>query len=93
MYTSAFLLASAAALLSQTTLAAPTGYQQPLEDRTAPAAEYPYRNDPYDRKHDTYADDVQPLPVVRLRSVFRCSIDTLLLTGGEWWIERREKQC
>lgn len=24
---------------------------------------YPYKSDPFDRKHDTYGDGVQPLPV------------------------------
>merc|ERR1712029_573043 len=62
------LFASAAALLSTTAFAAPTrsSYQEPLEDGTlgeAPVAKYPFKNDPYDRKHDTYGDGVQPLPI------------------------------
>lgn len=61
MYTPNILLS--AALLLSTCSAAPVE-QQPLENQqTAP--DYPYKNDPYDRKHDTYGDDVQPRPVVR----------------------------
>jgi hypothetical protein len=60
MYNSNVLL-SAAALLLSTCSAAPIE-QLPLE--TKEAAGYPFKNDPYDRKHDTYGDGVQPLPVV-----------------------------
>jgi hypothetical protein len=59
MYNSNVLLS--AALLLSTCSAAPIE-QLPLE--TQKAAGYPFKNDPYDRKHDTYGDGVQPLPVV-----------------------------
>lgn len=59
MYNSNVLLS--AALLLSTCSAAPIE-QLPLE--TKDAAGYPFRKDPYDRKHDTYGDGVQPLPVV-----------------------------
>jgi hypothetical protein len=59
MYSSNVLLS--AALLLSTCSAAPIE-QLPLE--TKEAAGYPFKNDPYDRKHDTYGDGVQPLPVV-----------------------------
>jgi hypothetical protein len=59
MYNSNVLLS--AALLLSTCSAAPIE-QLPLEKHEA--ARYPFRNDPYDRKHDTYGDGVQPLPVV-----------------------------
>ena len=59
MYTSNVLLS--AALLLSTCSAAPID-QLPLEKHEA--AKYPFKNDPYDRKHDTYGDGVQPLPVV-----------------------------
>jgi hypothetical protein len=59
MYNSNVLLS--AALLLSTCSAAPIE-QLPLE--TKEAAKYPFKNDPYDRKHDTYGDGVQPLPVV-----------------------------
>lgn len=62
MYNSNVLLS--AALLLSTCSAAPIE-QLPLE--TKPAAGYPFKNDPYDRKHDTYGDGVQPLPVVSPR--------------------------
>jgi hypothetical protein len=62
MYNSNVLL-SAAALLLSTCSAAPIE-QLPLE--TKEPARYPFKNDPYDRKHDTYGDGVQPLPVVCL---------------------------
>jgi hypothetical protein len=61
MYNSNVLLS--AALLLSTCSAAPIE-QLPLE--TKDAAGYPFKNDPYDRKHDTYGDGVQPLPVVSL---------------------------
>jgi hypothetical protein len=61
MYNSNVLLS--AALLLSTCSAAPIE-QLPLE--TQKAAGYPFKNDPYDRKHDTYGDGVQPLPVVCL---------------------------
>jgi hypothetical protein len=61
MYNSNILLS--AALLLSTCSAAPIE-QLPLEKHEA--ARYPFRNDPYDRKHDTYGDGVQPLPVVCL---------------------------
>ena len=61
MYTSNVLLS--AALLLSTCSSAPID-QQPLEKHEA--AKYPFKNDPYDRKHDTYGDGVQPLPVVCL---------------------------
>ncbi|GAB1736365.1 hypothetical protein NU219Hw_g7027t1 [Hortaea werneckii] len=62
------LFVSTAALLSTAAFAAPTrsSYQEPLEDGTLgepPVAKYPFKNDPYDRKHDTYGDGVQPLPI------------------------------
>ncbi|KAI7260201.1 hypothetical protein KC335_g11343, partial [Hortaea werneckii] len=62
------LFASAAVLLSTTAFAAPTrsSYQEPLEDgalQEPPVAKYPFKNDPYDRKHDTYGEGVQPLPI------------------------------
>ena len=49
--------------LSSVALAAPTGYQEVLssEDGT------PYNKDhydPYDRKFDSYGEDIQPLPMV-----------------------------
>lgn len=59
MYNSNLLLS--AALLLSSCSAAPVD-QQPLEKDTS--AHYPYKYDPYDRKHDTYGDGVQPLPVV-----------------------------
>lgn len=59
MYTSNVLLS--AALLLSTCSAAPID-QLPLEKHEA--AKYPFKKDPYDRKHDTYGDGVQPLPVV-----------------------------
>lgn len=49
-------------LILSTGVTAPVN-QQPIED--TPAAHYPFKKDPYDRKHDTYGDGVQPLPVVR----------------------------
>lgn len=55
MYNSALLLG----MFYAATLAAPVD-QHPLKhshDR------YPFKNDPWDRKHDTYGDGVQPLPV------------------------------
>jgi hypothetical protein len=61
MYNSNILLS--AALLLSTCSAAPIE-QLPLE--TKEPTRYPFKNDPYDRKHDTYGDGVQPLPVVRL---------------------------
>jgi hypothetical protein len=69
MYNSNVLLS--AALLLSTCSAAPIE-QLPLESK--PAAKYPFRNDPYDRKHDTYGDGVQPLPVVSLYPLL-CLID------------------
>lgn len=60
MYGSNILLP--AALLLSACSAAPID-QQPLEQQH-PNAGYPFKNDPYDRKHDTYGDGVQPLPVV-----------------------------
>lgn len=60
MYGSNILLP--AALLFSACSAAPID-QQPLEYEH-PVADYPYKKDPYDRKHDTYGDGVQPLPVV-----------------------------
>lgn len=59
MYTSNVLLS--AVLLLSTCSAAPID-QLPLEKHEA--AKYPFKHDPYDRKHDTYGDGVQPLPVV-----------------------------
>lgn len=59
MYHSNVLLS--AALLLSTCSAAPIE-QLPLE--TKEPVGYPFRKDPYDRKHDTYGDGVQPLPVV-----------------------------
>jgi len=59
MHSSSIFLS--AALLLTTCSAAPVD-QQRLEEK------YPYKTDPYDRKHDTYGDGVQPLPVVRLVS-------------------------
>ena len=59
MYNSNVLLS--AALLLSTCSAAPIE-QLPLD--TKEPARYPFKNDPYDRKHDTYGDGVQPLPVV-----------------------------
>lgn len=61
MYNSNVLLS--AALLLSTCSAAPID-QQPLEGHKP--ADYPFKKDPYDRKHDTYGDGVQPLPVVSL---------------------------
>jgi hypothetical protein len=64
MYNSNVLLS--AALLLSACSAAPIE-QLPLE--TKKAAGYPFKNDPYDRKHDTYGDGVQPLPVVSLSNM------------------------
>jgi len=71
MHNSNFLLS--AALLLSTCSAAPIE-QLPLE--TKEPARYPFKNDPYDRKHDTYGDGVQPLPVV---CTAKCN--TSLITG------------
>ena len=71
MYNSNVLLS--AALLLSTCSAAPIE-QLPLESK--PAAGYPFKNDPYDRKHDTYGDGVQPLPVVSSHHSL-CHIDLL----------------
>jgi hypothetical protein len=64
MYNSNVLLS--AALLLSSCSAAPIE-QLPLESK--PAAGYPFKNDPYDRKHDTYGDGVQPLPVVSSKNL------------------------
>jgi hypothetical protein len=64
MYNSYVLLS--VALLLSTCSAAPIE-QLPLE--TKETAGYPFKNDPYDRKHDTYGDGVQPLPVVSSHSL------------------------
>lgn len=56
-----------AALLLATASAAPVGPQQkPLESviKGTIKDKYPFTKDPYDRKHDTYGDGVQPLPIV-----------------------------
>lgn len=63
MFSSNVLLATTLLLLGCS--GAPVD-QQPLDREQV--ADYPYSKDPYDRKHDTYGDDKQPLPVVRLRS-------------------------
>ena len=81
------LFVSTAALLSTAAFAAPTrsSYQEPLEDGTLgepPVAKYPFKNDPYDRKHDTYGEGVQPLPIVRVTMrLLRLKRNSVLL----WW--------
>lgn len=57
MHSSSLLLALLAAAAS----AAPVD-QYPLS-KPASGGRYPYKFDPYDRKHDTYGEGVQPLPV------------------------------
>ena len=72
MYNSYVLLS--VALLLSTCSAAPIE-QLPLE--TKDAAGYPFKNDPYDRKHDTYGDGVQPFPVVSSHDLLpRTALDT-----------------
>lgn len=77
MYNSNVLLS--AALLLSTCSAAPIE-QLPLE--TKDAAGYPFRKDPYDRKHDTYGDGVQPLPVVSDSCVFNFSLSPMLTASS-----------
>jgi len=58
-----------AALLLAAASAAPVGPQQkPLESviKGTIKDHYAFHKDPYDRKHDTYGDGVQPLPIVSL---------------------------
>lgn len=77
------LFVSTAALLSTAAFAAPTrsGYQEPLEDGTLgepPVAKYPFKNDAYDRKHDTYGEGVQPLPIVREHAFAKTQLQSSL---------------
>lgn len=58
MHTSNLLLA----LLATAASAAPVD-QYPLSKQPPSRARYPFKYDPYDRKHDTYGEGVQPLPV------------------------------
>lgn len=57
-----------AALLLATATAAPVigPEQKPIESviKGTIKDKYPYAKDPYDRKHDTYGDNVQPRPIV-----------------------------
>jgi hypothetical protein len=72
MYTSELLCAATWLL---TAVSAAPVEQQALANRYPPA-KYPYDKDPYDRKHDTYGDGVQPLPIVC------CLLLTLLKVPG-----------
>jgi hypothetical protein len=56
-----------AAALALSVSAAPVK-QHPIKHNSADADKdhYAYKNDPWDRKHDTYGDHVQPYPRVSL---------------------------